>query len=100
MKRSGGVFMSDNEYDVFLKLLRDKLFTSLKNIEITPNSSLKEELMIDSLNFYSLLIDVEKSFGISFDITSRNAKEFKTVGSMMEYMDRLKGAVVNGEEFL
>lgn len=82
--------MSEEDFGKLVRIIQSNLFEGLRDLEITPEHDLKSDLLIDSLIFYALLIDLEKSFKISFNITSRNAKEFCTVGSISTYIDLLR----------
>lgn len=82
--------MSDADFNLMINILREKIYESLNDTEITFKTRLKEDLFIDSISFYSLLVSLEQSFNVTFDIVSIDAKEFKTVESIAIYIDSLK----------
>lgn len=82
--------MNYTDYELFLKVLKEKIYESLKDMKITPETDLKRDLFLDSISFYSLIVSLEQVFHITFSKVSINADEFKTVGSLTEYIDSLR----------
>lgn len=82
--------MNKIDYSLFLKVLKEKMYENLKDIDITMNSDLKKDLFLDSISFYSLIVSLEQAFKVTFNKVSIDADEFKTVGTMIEYIDSLK----------
>ncbi|MCW6109112.1 acyl carrier protein [Clostridium sporogenes] len=71
------------------KILKDKLPDSFKDIEIEPHLSLQADLLIDSIVFYSLLMDIENAFDIQFKKVTMDADEYRTVGDLADYISIL-----------
>ena len=54
---------------------------------ITPNARLMEDIGIDSLGFYEILIEADTCFGIR--IQEEQLLQFKTVGDIQSHLDSL-----------
>ena len=54
---------------------------------ITPNARLMEDIGIDSLGFYEILIEADTSFGIR--IQEEQLLQFKTVGDIQTHLESL-----------
>ncbi len=57
---------------------------NLDGVEITEKSSFKEDLGIDSLDLFELIMAFEEEYGI--EIPAEELEDIKTVGDMIEYM--------------
>lgn len=90
--------MDKMEYDDFLTIIRRKILKGISDIAITPATKLKDDLMIDSLIFYTILIDIEKRFEITFPVTTQSAEVFNTVGSLAKYIEYLKEIKIENEK--
>ena len=55
---------------------------------ITPDARLMEDVGIDSLGFYELLIDADTSFGIR--IKEEDLLRFRTVGDIQRHLESLE----------
>ena len=58
----------------------------LKNVEITPESRIKEDLGADSLDVLQMLMTLEEDYGIT--IPDEKLAEFKTVADIVNYCDK------------
>ena len=54
---------------------------------ITPDARLMEDIGIDSLGFYEILIEADTSFGIR--IQEEQLLQFKTVGDIQNHLESL-----------
>ena len=54
---------------------------------ITPDARLMEDIRIDSLGFYEILIEADTSFGIR--IQEEQLLKFKTVGDIQTHLESL-----------
>ena len=72
--------MFEKVKDMLIKQLR------LKNVEITPESRIKEDLGADSLDVLQMLMTLEEDYGIT--IPDEKLAEFKTVADIVNYCDR------------
>ena len=68
------------------KLLIEQL--KLKDVEITPDSRIKEDLKADSLDVLQLLMTIEDEYNIM--IPDEKLAGFKTVGDVVAYLETLK----------
>lgn len=82
--------MNNFDYEIFLKTLREVLYENLKDIEITLDSNLKQDLLLDSISFYTLIVSLEQALHFTFSKVNIDADEFKTVGTMITYIDSLR----------
>lgn len=58
----------------------------LKNVEITPESRIKEDLGADSLDVLQMLMTLEEDYGIV--IPDEKLAEFKTVADIVAYCEK------------
>ena len=68
------------------KLLTEQL--RLKDVEITRDSRIKEDLKADSLDVLQLLMTIEEEYNIM--IPDEKLAGFKTVGVVVDYLETLK----------
>ena len=68
------------------KLLIEQL--KLKDVEITPDSRIKEDLKADSLDVLQLLMTIEEEYNSM--IPDEKLAGFKTVGDVVAYLETLK----------
>ncbi|MBO4363464.1 MAG: acyl carrier protein [Clostridia bacterium] len=68
------------------KLLTEQL--RLKDVEITRDSRIKEDLKADSLDVLQLLMTIEEEYNIM--IPDEKLAGFKTVGDVVDYLETLK----------
>lgn len=60
----------------------------LGDAEITAESKIKDDLGADSLDILQLLMTIEETYGIT--IPDESLAEFKTVGDIVNYLDRIQ----------
>ncbi len=53
--------------------------------EIKPGSSFEEDLKVDSLDLYELVMSMEDEFGV--EIPTEDLTDMKTVGDIVKYME-------------
>ncbi len=58
----------------------------LKNVEITPESKIKDDLGADSLDVLQMLITLEEDYGIV--IPDEKLAEFVTVSDIVNYCEK------------
>lgn len=68
-------------------LLKEQL--DLGDVEIKAESSFKEDLEVDSLDLFELIMALEDEFGV--EIPSEDLEQLTTVGAVVEYL-KDKGA--------
>lgn len=57
---------------------------NLEGVEITEDTSFKDDLGADSLDLFELVMAFEEEFGV--EIPSEELEQLTTVGSVVEYM--------------
>ena len=80
--------MFEKVKDMLIKQLR------LKNVEITPESRIKEDLGADSLDVLQMLMTLEEDYGIT--IPDEKLAEFKTVADIVNYRKRMHALCADG----
>ena len=63
-------------------IIREQL--NLDNVEITEETSFKDDLGADSLDLYEMVMALEDEYGIEID--TDELTELSTVGDFMEYL--------------
>ena len=63
-------------------LLKEQL--DLETVEIRPDSSFKEDLGVDSLDLFELVMALEDEFGV--EIPPEDLETMNTVGDVAEYL--------------
>lgn len=63
-------------------LLKEQL--DLDNVEIKAESSFKEDLEVDSLDLFELVMALEDEFGV--EIPPEDLEQLTTVGAVVEYL--------------
>lgn len=57
---------------------------NVEGMEITENSSFKDDMNADSLDLFELAMTIEEEFGV--EIPSEELEKITTVGSVIEYL--------------
>ncbi len=70
-------------FDKVKELIEEKL--NLEGVEITPDSKFKEDLEVDSLDLFELVMALEDEFGI--EIPTEDLEKIATVGDIIEYIE-------------
>ena len=70
-------------FDKVKELIEEKL--NLEGVEITPDSKFKEDLEVDSLDLFELVMALEDEFGI--EIPNEDLEKIATVGDIIEYIE-------------
>ncbi len=65
------------------EIIEEKL--GLDGVEITAATSFKEDLEVDSLDLFELVMALEEEFGT--EIPSEDLENLKTVGSVIDYIE-------------
>jgi len=65
------------------EIMEEKL--SVDGAEITEATSFKEDLGVDSLDLFELVMALEEEFGI--EIPSEELEQLTTVGAVIEYIE-------------
>lgn len=60
--------------------------TELENIEITRESVLLQDLGLNSLDLMGMICELEDEFDI--EISDRDARSFKTVGDVLDFLEK------------
>ena len=69
-------------FDKVKELIEEKL--NLEGVEITPDSKFKEDLEVDSLDLFELVMALEEEYEI--EIPSEELEKITTVGAVMDYL--------------
>ena len=72
--------------------MSDKIISIIKefcalNEDITIDTYISD-LSLDSLSFISIIVEIENTFNIEFDIETLDIKTWNTVGDIIEYVMR------------
>ena len=72
--------------------MQDKIIDIIKSEcaldeEITIDTKISD-LSLDSLSFISIIVEIEDTFNIEFDIDTLDIKTWNTVGDIIEYVMR------------
>lgn len=65
-----------------IEIIQEQL--NLDNVEITEESSFKDDLGADSLDLYELVMAFEEEYSV--EIPSEDLEKLTTVGAVVEYM--------------
>lgn len=66
------------------EIMEEKL--GLDGVELTPETSFKDDLGVDSLDLFELVMALEEEFGI--EIPSEELEQITTVGAVIEYIEK------------
>lgn len=66
------------------KIIAEQL--GMEQNKITQTTSLKEDLLADSLDIVEIIMSIEEEFGIQVD--DDEALAFKTVGDVVDYIEK------------
>jgi acyl carrier protein len=56
--------------------------------EIKPTSRFKEDLQIDSLDIFEIVMDLEEQYDL--EIPTEDLEDLRTVGDLVKYIDSVK----------
>ena len=70
-------------FDKVKELIEEKL--NLEGVEITSDSKFKEDLEVDSLDLFELVMALEDEFGV--EIPTEDLEKIATVGDIIEYIE-------------
>lgn len=65
-----------------IEIIEEQL--NVEGMEITENSSFKDDMNADSLDLFELAMTIEEAFGV--EIPSEELENITTVGSVIEYL--------------
>ena len=68
------------------EIIEEKL--GLDDVEITEATSFKDDLEVDSLDLFELVMALEDEFGT--EIPSEDLEQLTTVGAVVEYIENKK----------
>lgn len=54
--------------------------------DVTENSSFRDDLGVDSLDLFELLMNLEEEYG--FEVPSEDMDDLRTVGDVIDYLQR------------
>ncbi|MBO5113895.1 MAG: acyl carrier protein [Lachnospiraceae bacterium] len=69
-------------FEKLVEILKEQL--NLDGKEIKPESSFKEDLEVDSLDLFELVMAIEDEFGV--EIPSEDLEKLTTIQSVMDYL--------------
>ena len=69
-------------FEKLVEILKEQL--NLDGKEIKPESSFKEDLEVDSLDLFELVMAIEDEFGV--EIHSEDLEKLTTIQSVMDYL--------------
>ena len=73
---------NENMFERVKEIIEENL--NLDGVEITEESRFKEDLEVDSLDLFELVMAFEEEFGV--EIPSEDLEQITTVGAIIEYM--------------
>lgn len=79
------LFICKGEYGMLervIEIIKEQL--NLDGVEITEDSSFKEDLGADSLDLFELVMAFEEEYGV--EIPTEDLENITTVGGIVEYM--------------
>lgn len=65
-----------------IEIIREQL--NLEGVAITEDTSFKDDLEVDSLDLFELVMAVEEEYGV--EIPAEELENLTTVGSVLEYL--------------
>ena len=65
-----------------IEIIKEQL--NLEGVEVTEDSSFKDDLGADSLDLFELVMAVEEEYGV--EITAEELEKLTTVGSVVDYL--------------
>ena len=65
-----------------IEIIKEQL--NLEGVEVTEDSSFKDDLGADSLDLFELVMAVEEEYGV--EIRAEELEKLTTVGSVVEYL--------------
>ena len=77
---------SKNMLEKVAAIIREQL--NQENVEITEATRFKEDLEVDSLDLFEMVMAFEEHFGV--DIPAEELEQLKTVGDVMSYVESHK----------
>lgn len=57
--------------------------------EIITSKTVISDLSLDSLSFISIIVELEKTFNIEFDVEILDKNNWNTVGDIIEYVKKV-----------
>ncbi len=66
------------------KIVAEQL--GMEQSKITMETSLKEDLLADSLDIVEIIMQIEEQFGI--EVNDEDALEFKTIADVVNYIEK------------
>ncbi|SFY00865.1 acyl carrier protein [Ruminococcus sp. XPD3002] len=75
------------EMNAIIELIRTELDEELKDIEITEDTDLKEELQLNSLDMLAIADELESEYDISLDYDQ--LKSIRTIKDIEKYIDQI-----------
>lgn len=69
-------------FEKLVEILKEQL--NLDGKEIKPESSFKDDLEVDSLDLFELVMAIEDEFGV--EIPSEDLEKLTTIQSVMDYL--------------
>ena len=74
-------------FEKVVKIIKEQL--NMENVEIDMETSFKEDLEVDSLDLFELVMALEEEYDV--EIPSEDLEKITTVGAVVEYL-KDKGA--------
>ena len=72
--------MTREEIKVHIKeLIRERLFLHMEPVKVKDDAPLLEELGIDSIGLFELIVALEEEFGITVEDTEFDLEQFLTI---------------------
>ena len=73
------------EMNAMIELIREELDEELRDVEITEDTDLKEELQLNSLDMLSIADELESEYDISLDYDQ--LKSIRTIKDIEKYIE-------------
>lgn len=73
-------------FEKVAEIIKEQL--NIGEVEINPETSFKDDLEVDSLDLFELVMALEEEYGV--EIPSEDLEQLTTVGTVIEYL-KIKG---------
>lgn len=82
--------MESKTYELLIDEINKVVFDNLKDTDMSPNLKLQKDLYLDSISFYTLIVNLEQVFQVRLNKASIDAPEFVSIESLTNYIDSLR----------
>lgn len=72
--------------DVYRTIILENAKVDMKEEDLRDEHKLVDDLQFDSISFVGMIVALEGSYRISFDVEDIDQEKFKTVGDVAKYL--------------